>query len=879
MTQPSRLAPPRLALWLLKRRLPPYWRDFIVGDLIEEFEARHAAAPDRARRWFWWQTLRCAARPPKAPHHKALPTSPGDPIVRTIAADLRYALRVLSRAPSFTLAVAGVLALGIGANTAIFSIVNAVLLRPLPFEEPAGLVRVFHTPPQNAFPGLTQFPLSAANFYDWQRAAQRFERMAMFRFRLLALTGGGEAESVVAGAVGPGFFQILRVRPVMGRLFLDEEDDPGRSRVVIVSDGFWKRRLGARPNVVGSTLTLNGEAYTVVGVVPSIRSWFATGRDLFVPIALTGEARTTRENHNQQAVARLAPGVGVAQAQAELDVIAKRLEQEYPKENAGWGALVMPLQDNIVGNTRTSLLVLLGAVALVLLIACANVGNLLFARALSRRKELAIRAALGAGRARVFQQLLVEALLLSTVGGLAGLLLARGSLAAATTLLADRLPRADEISIDGSVLLFVAGVSILTGMLAGTLPALRAGRSDLNDSLKEGGRDDGAVGVRTRRMLVVCEVALSLVLLMGATVMVRSLFALRNVDAGFDPQHVVTFGVSLPSARYDEAARPRFFEAALQRMRALPGVTFAGAIDNVPGQGGSIQPVVLEGRPELLPRDQPTTAVRRITPGYLQSMRIPVLQGRDVAEGDVEVLLVSRSAAKLLWGDENPIGRRVTLPLGSRMLFKTVVGIVGDVKQGDLAEEAGPTIYQYTRDQASGALTFTIRTVGDPAAMARSAADVVRALDPQLPVAPRTMQSLLDETLSPQRFNALLLALFALIALALATVGIYSVLSYIVRGRSREIGIRTALGAQTTDVLRLVVIEGMTPALWGIVIGAIAAIGAASVLNRLVYGVSASDPAMLALVSGGLALVALLASLVPAYRASRLDPLKVLRQQ
>jgi predicted permease len=804
--------------------------------------------------------------------------------VQTLNSDIQYAFRVLLRAPSFALAVVAVLALGIGANTAIFSLVNSVLLRPLPFEEPDRLVRVFHVPPQDAFPGMPTFSVSAANFYDWKRDARRFERMAIYRFRQFTLTGTGTAESIVAGAVGADFFEIVRVRPALGRVFLPEEDSPARRQVAILSDRFWKSHFGAAPDVIGRTLRLDGEPYTIVGVMParfSVAAWGATARDIWVPLAYTNEERAVRENHNAQVVARLNPGVDLAQADAELRVISTRLEKEFPKENAGWSATVIPLHELIVGDVRTSLLVLLAAVALVLLIACANVGNLILARSLARRKELAVRSALGAGRGRVFQQLLVEALVLGLVGGAAGLLLAQVGLDAAATLLADQVPRADEISIDGRVLLFVLAASILTGILAGAFPALRAGRVDLTEALKEGGREEGAVGIRTRRLLIVCEVALSLVLLMGAGVMLRSLLALRGVDAGFDPRNVLTLRVTLPETRYKEAAQVAgFFNTALERMRALPGVQAAGAIDDLPFQGGSVQPIVKEGHAELLPRDQPTVEVRKITPGYLRAMAIPLLRGRDFVAGDVEAMLVSRSAAKLLWGDEDPIGRRVTLPLQSRTVLKQIVGIVGDVKQGEPSEAAAPTVYEYTREYSWNSLAIVLRTSVPPTSLARPASDIIHGIDPDQPIERlQSMDSVRDEMLTSQRFSAVLLGFFAAVALALASVGIYSVLSYIVRGRSREIGIRTALGARMPDVLRLVVLEGMTPTLAGIAAGAVAAFGAARVLERLVFGVSALDPMTLAGAAGTLAAVALLASLLPAYRAARQDPLKALRAE
>jgi len=803
-------------------------------------------------------------------------------MIRTLAADFRYSLRVLLRAPSFALAVVAVLALGIGATTAIFSIVNTVLLRPLPLDEPDRLVRLFHIPPQSTFPGMKRFSVSPANFYDWQRDARLFERMALYRFRSFTLTGGGNAEAIVAGAVGDGFFEVVRARPLLGRVFLPEEDSPARGHVVILSNGFWKSHFGGAPDAVGRTLTLDGEPYTVVGVMPaafSIASWSILHRDLWVPVAYKDADRAVRDNHNDAVIARLKPGVDIARADAEMKEISVRLEHDYPKENTGWGATAVPLQELIVGDIRTSLVMLLAAVALVLLIACANVGNLLFARALGRRKELAIRTALGAGRARVFQQLLVESLVLSATGGAVGLLLARASLAAGATLLADQVPRADEIAIDGRVLLFVLGASMLTGILAGVLPAIRAGRTDLNDALKEGGREAGAVGLKTRRLLIVCEVALSVVLLMGAGVMLRSLLALRHVDAGFDPRNLLTFDVSLPETRYKTPAQATaFFDGTLQRLRVLPGVQAAAVVDSLPLTGGSQQPIVIDGRAELLPKDQPTVAVRKITPGYLTAMRLPLLRGRDFADGDVDVMIVSRAAARLLWGDGDPIGHRAALPLESKTVVNTIVGVVGDVRDAGLAENPVATVYEFSRERNWRGLSVVVRTSVPPLSLAQAATAAVHALDSEQPVENlRTMDDVLDDTLTSQRFSALLLGLFAAVALVLASVGIYSVLSYIVRGRSREIGIRAALGARRGDVVRLVVREGMAPTVAGIAAGAVAALGAGRLMEKLVFGVSASDPLTLAAVSGALAFVALMASLIPAYRASRLDPSEVLR--
>jgi predicted permease len=876
---------PRLAVRLLSWRLPDEWRDFVLGDLEEEFRIRAAEAPAAARRWLWRQVLRCMIAPPQAPAsrpHPSYPSRRGDPFMRTLLADARHALRVFIRTPSYAIAVAGVLALGIGANTAIFTIVNAVLLRPLPFADPDRLVRLFHIPPQATFPGLATFSLSPANFLDWQRDSRSFEAMAAYNFRQLTLTGTANAEALRAANVGPGFFAIVGTQPALGRTFLPEEHRPD-ARVLVVSDGFWRTHMGAARDAVGRTLTFDGQAFTVVGVMPpqfSRRSWFATSAPLWAPLAWTDKQAAVRENHNYQAIARLKPGVDLASARAELSVISKRLEQLYPAENAGWGGTAIPLQELIVGDTRTSLLMLLGAVALVLLIACANVGNLILARSMGRRKELAIRAALGAGRRRVFQHLIVEAVVLALAGGAIGLLLANLAIGAGASMLADQIPRADEASIDLRVLLFVFGASLLTGILAGAVPALRAGRTDLNDTLKEGGRGDvSGAGRMTRRALIVAEVALSLMLLMAAGVMLRSLNALRSVDGGFDPRGVMTMTVNLPEARYGEPAQIRgFYDRLLERVRALPGVQSAGLVDTLPGTGGgSVQPIVIDGRPELNPREQPTVSVRFSGGGYMKTMGIPIQRGRDFSAADSEAMLISASAARMLWGDEDPVGRRVTLPLMSRTQHIDIVGIVGDVRE-QLAEKAPPTVYYYKRDVPFGQFALAIRTGGDPTSVARPAVAAVQALDRDIPVQDiHTMDDVIEATLVSERFRALLLQLFAAAALTLASVGIYSVLSYLVRGRHREIGIRTALGAQTTDVVRLVLSEGMKPALIGIVVGAIGAFFAAGLIEKLVFGVKATDPLTLAVVAAALLAVSIAASLIPAWRASRLDPVIVLR--
>jgi predicted permease len=802
----------------------------------------------------------------------------GLPFLETLVTDLRLALRVISRAPSFAVPVIGVLALGIGANTAIFSMVNAVLLRPLPFEEPERLVGIFTRTPAGV-----PFDLSPGKFYDWQRDAQSFEGMALYpccNFTEFALTGTGTARAVRATAVSAGFFEIVRARPALGRVFRQEEDTPGRKHVAVLSDRFWRAEFGGDPDVIGRTVELSDEAYTIVGIMPahaSLDSWRPMAADLWVPMALADEQRSSRQNHNRSGVARLKRGATLGQARSEMDAISARLAREFPKTDGRWGAAVIPLQETIVGNARRMLLVLLGAVGLVLLIACANVGSLLFTRTLNRRREIAIRSAVGAGRRRVFQQLLVEALLLAAMGGALGVLLALATLSASSSLLATHMPRATEISMDARVLLFVAVSTMLAGLLAGTVPALRAGRCDLNTALKEGVRSSGEIGVRTRRLLIVCEVALSVVLLMGAGLMIQSLLALKHSDNGFDPNNVLTMKVRLVEARYSTPAqRSSFFDTVLQRIRALPGVEAAGTIDDVPFVAGSAQPVERAGDIEGSPKA--VVHVRRITPGYLRAMRIPVLHGRDIAEDDGEVVLVSQDAARLVWPAEDPIGRSCRLPLLSTTVVRSVVGVVGDVKQRDPSLPSTPSVYYYSRERSSTRATLVIRTSLPPMTLARPVAAAVHRIEPEQPLEDiRTMAQVIDTRLTSQRFSALLLGIFAAAALVLASVGVYGVLSYVVRGRTREIGIRRALGAPTGKVLRLVVMEAMLPTLGGIAVGAVVAIASGRVMKGLVFGVSATDPLTLAVVAATLTLVGLAASAVPAYRASHFDPVNVLR--
>lgn len=792
------------------------------------------------------------------------------------ATDLRYALRGIFRARGFSLAVITVLALGIGASTAIFSIVNAVLLRPLPIEEPERLVRL-----STVLPKGRHFDVSPGKFYSWQREARSFESMAIFPccgFRRLALSGVGAARTVNVTAVSADFFAVVKGRAALGRVLGEDDDSPAGKQVVVLSHGFWHAEYGGDTQVLGRTLRLDDQPYTIVGVMQAsttLPSWTALASDVWVPLGLAPEQRASRGNHFLDGVARLKPGVSVAQAQAEMTALSARFGREFGGSDAGWGAAVVPLQDVINGESRTALLLLAGAVGLVLLIACANVANLLFTRGLNRRKELAMRSALGASRGRLFQQLVLEACVLATAGGALGVLLAQVGLVVSSRLLANHLPRANEISMDARVLLFAVIVSSLCGVLAGALPALRASRTDVNDALQQGGRGNASVDAGTRRALIACEVALSLMLLVATAAATQTLLNLTNRDVGFRADGVLTMRVALVKARYPVPEQRRaFFDAALERLRALPGVEAAGTIDDLPLTDGSSQALDLEGYP---PQPQPVTVqVRQVSPGYLQAMGILVLRGRD-ARDDEEALLVSEEAARLYWGDDDPIGRRARLPSVSQTQLRTVVGIVGDVAQRSLREGSTPTVYFSTREPYAKA-TFVMRTSLPPASIAQPAASAVLAVDPAQPVfGVQTMTDLRDETLTSDRLSALVLSLFAAMALLLAAVGIYSVLAYIVRGRSREIGIRMALGAQATDVVRLVVAEGMSPVLVGIGAGLLGTFALARLVDAMVFGVSSAGATTFIGAGGTLVVVALVASVVPTWRALRLEAADVMR--
>ena len=808
--------------------------------------------------------------------------------------NLKFGIRLLRKSPGFACVAIFVMALGIGANTAIFSVVHAVLLEPLPFPDADRLMQIWHVPPQTSFPGMTRFAVSPANFLDWQKQNNVFDQMAVYGGAGYDITGTGKPESVTGGRVSSNFFSVLGVQPLHGRVFLPEEDRPGRNHELILGYKLWQAHYASDPDVVGRSINLDGDPYVVVGVMgPKMAvPGFA---QLWTPLGLSDQEAAVRGEHNLFSIGRLKPGVTIAQAQAEMNTISQRLEKAYPEDDKGWGAVVNSMREETVGSVRPALLMMLGAVAFVLLIACANVANLILARTFARRKEIAIRSAVGASRSRVIQQLLSESLTLSLCGGALGLLAARFGIELLLKFFADKLPRMGEIGLDGPVLAFTFGLSIVTGILSGLLPALGMTKGDVSSALKQGlGRTDSDSGSRnTRSALVVVEVALSVVLLIGAGLMIRSLWKLQTIDPGFDQRNVLTLAVMVPKHQFtDPTQESQFFDEVLQRVRSLPGVESAGAVDYLPLVGGSNQPIAAEGHPLVAMSEQPEVSVRVATPGYIQAMRIPLLQGRNISTSDTAdsapVVIISQSMAKQLWPNQNPIGRHLKLSFYPDK-DREVVGVVGDVKQTGLDSASGiATLYwplaqvtgSATAPWRAGPLSLAVRTTTPPQTLATAVTGAINQVNKEIPVDNvMTLEDFVGVTLTQHSFNMQLLAIFGLLALVLCAIGIYSVLAYSVKRSMREIGLRIALGATLRDVGRLVIVQGMKPTLAGIGIGLIAALALGRVAASLIYGVNSRDLVTFLAVTMLLILVSFAASLVPALRATRVDPLAVLRDE
>jgi putative ABC transport system permease protein len=805
--------------------------------------------------------------------------------IETAWRDVRLGVRTLVHSPIFTAVTVLSLALGIGANTAIFSVVNGLLLRPLSYPESERLVDVWHTPPRQSFPGLDRFSVSPANYLDWKAQSGAFEQMAVYGFVGLSLSTSNDPLPLIGAPVSSDFFSVLRVNPILGRTFTADEDQPGRDQVVVISHALWQRAFGAKPNIIGQSLTLNSRNFAVIGIMPAGFE-FPREAELWVPLAWDDKDRQTRSIHDYLVIARLKQNVSVQQAQTEMNTISSRLEQQYPEENKGWGAVVIPLRDDLVGDVRLALLVLFCAVGFVLLIACANVANLMLARGANRQKEMAVRMALGAGRARLVRQLLTESVLLAVTGGLLGLLLAIWGSRMLVRL--GSLPNLGDIGIDTWAFGFTLLVSFAAGIIIGIMPALQFTRTSVSETLKQGsGRTGGsALKQHTRKALVISEVALSLVLLIGAGLMIRSFLKLQNVDPGFDTSNALTMSVVLTWTRYPEPhQRLAFFDRAIEQIRAVPGVVSVGATTKIPlTGGGSTQPFTVEGRPAGAIAEQPMAQTRYVSPDYFQAIGIPLRQGRVFTDQDrdksVPVVIISEAMARRFWPGENPVGKRLTPSFHSEAGAREIVGVVGDVKTSGLDVDASAMMYLPYKQAPLPFLSFVVRTSSNPESLIQPVSRAIYSIDKDQALTDvQTMDQVLTKSVSDRRFNMMLLLTFAGVALLLAAVGVYGVMNYTVTLRRRELGIRMALGAARMDVLRLVLGQGLTLTLIGVGIGLISAYALTRLMATLLYGVTATDYLTFASVSAVLIAVGLVASYVPARRATKVNPTIALRTE
>jgi predicted permease len=816
--------------------------------------------------------------------------------------DFRYGVRILRKNLGFTLVAIVTLSLGIGANTAIFSVVNAVLLRPLPYAAPERLVFIYDSAP--GF-GIPRFGLMEAEFLRLRDQARSLEQVSLYTTATLTLTGAGEPERVASGKASGELFTALGVPMALGRTFKLEEEPQGQGNVVILSHGFWQRKFAADPDVIGQALILDGRSYTIIGVLPqgfksppelqadrAVELWVPAGYNLAGPCC----------SHELNVVARLRGEHTPEQAQAETDAVIAGVKKDYPQgypKDGSMQTLIKPLQQEIIGDLRRALWVLLAAVVFVLLIACANVANLLLARSETRQKEIAIRAALGAGRARIIRQLLTESLLLSAGGGAVGLLLAWWGLGLLPTLGSEKIPRLQEIALDAQVLSFTLLMSLLTGVVFGLVPAYQAVRFDLQTVLKEGGRASasGKGRSRLRSALVVTEVALSLVLLVGAGLLIKSFWRLQQVDTGFRAEQLLTLRLFPPASTYpNDQQVAAFYEDLLQRVRSLPGVNDAAVADGVPlgdRSGGTVMET--EGQPVEM-NALNSAGWRVVSPDYFRTLGVRLLRGRFLEEGDQEqatpIAVVNETLARAHWPNEDPLGRRIRLlnrpPGQATTVFMTVVGVVADVKNGGLTEEVRQEVYVPLRQRTAAIdgmgferqMSLAVRTSVEPLDMVNAIRQEVGALDPNIPIASvRTMEQILATVTVQPRFNMILLGIFAGVALVIASVGIYGVLSYSVTQRTHEIGIRIALGARQGDVLKLVVRQGMVLALTGVVIGVASSFALTRLMAGLLYGVSVTDSTTFAAIVLLLTCVALVACYLPARRATKVDPIVALRHE
>jgi putative ABC transport system permease protein len=808
----------------------------------------------------------------------------------TLLQDVRYGVRMLRKSPAITFVAVISLALGIGANTAIFSVVNAILLKALPYNDPDRIVLAWgHIPAE----GKNRSQVSATDVDDWRNQNTVFEEVTTYGSFQPIMTGNGEPERIPAMQVGDGYFKVMKGEPVLGRVFTPEEQQPGKDQVIVLSYGLWQQRFGGDPNIVGKTVLLSSRPYTIVGVMPADfrplpATLVAANAQYYRPVAEPHDEEE-RSSRHLRAIARLKPEVTLDQAQSEMNIIAARIEQEHPTNNTGYAVRLTTLTEDTVGDLRPTLLLLFGAVGFVLLIACANVGNLLLSRSAARQKETAIRAALGAARTRLIRQFLTESVLLALVGGCLGLLLALWSASLIESLGSQVTPLLSGISIDYRVLGFTVVISLLTGIIFGLVPAVQISRPDLNESLKEGGRSSGASSSRAfvRNALVVSEVAMALVLLICAGLLIKSVMRLRDVNPGFDPENMLTMNVNVPSVKYPEPQMwAAFYNRIIERIEALPGVQTAGVTSVLPlSSNFDGRSLAVEDRPK--PRGEEIAVdLYIVTPSYLRTMAIPLMRGRPLTNQDTEnqsmVALINETMAKELWPAEDPLGKRIKFPGSERnpQPWRTVVGVVSDVKQYGLDKKEPMQIYLPEAQFPSSFMTLVVRTSTDPKSMVVAIKNEILAADPDQAVYNiQTMEQLLSESISLRQFSMMLLIIFASLALTLAAVGIYGVISYSVTQRTHEIGVRMALGAGRHDILKLVISQGMTLALAGIAIGVGASLALTRLMASLLYGVTATDAATFVSITAILLGVALVACFVPARRATKVDPMIALRYE
>lgn len=796
--------------------------------------------------------------------------------------DLRYALRSLRQSPGFTLAVVATLALGIGANTAVFSVVDAILLRPLPYPQAERLVMVWESKrdPEN--------PVSPANLFDWRSRTRTLERIAMFRPHRVTIVGSGEPLEVQAHGVNREYFTALGVNPHKGRWIVSEDDRPESPPVVVISYRLWQQALGGSEGVLGQMLRANARSVTVVGVMPPQFQFMGPDVDIWSPMQLN-EARDWRKQAGRFVFAfgRLKSGIPVESAQRELSLIARQLESEYPEFNTGWGVNVIPLRDQVAGKVRTALWVLLGAVGLLLVIACANVVNLLLARAATRQREIAVRLALGANRALLVRQLLTESLLLSFTGAAFGLGLAWAGVRLFAVSRPVELGSPNMATVDGRVLLYSVALALVTGVLFGLAPLLATRGAGIHQALKQKARGATGSSRLLRGTLVVSQCALTVVLLIGAGLLLRSFINLQAQDPGLNASNVLTARVSLPGVTYREAPRRvQFFDQAVGKLKAMPGVLAASATGSLPFTGDApVTYVSVAGQPPAERGKELVTVVRTVMPGYFETMGIPVRRGRTFTAGDNRETtpmryVVNQEFVQRYLRNRDPLREQISVIMRDQNPYAEIVGVVGDVREGALDKAPEPTVYYCHAHLAYPGMTLVIRTAGEPMNLAASVRSVVQSLDAAQPVAEvRTMEQVLHRTITQRRFAAALLTAFSVLALLLAAIGVYSVLSYVVAERSQEVGVRMALGARVADVLRLMIGQGVTWTILGLAGGLGAALLASRFIRSMLFGVETADPMTIGSVAALLLLAGLLATLIPAWRAARLDPVQVLNQE